>query len=344
MLILGIETSCDDTSICLLNYHEEGSQVKFLESFSSEKILARWGGVVPEIAARNHLEKVFPLLQTGFEETGHGLSDIDLIGVTTHPGLLGPLLTGLSTAKSISMLERIPIFPVNHLFAHLEVIHLTESVSYPYLGLLVSGGHSVFFLVRSPQDFEVVGTTIDDAAGEAFDKGGKLLQLPYPAGRIIDDKAKQGHADKYEFPIGLRHEPNANLSYSGLKTSLRNFVEENPQILKDQNSQDFFDVCASYQHSIVEALVIKTKQAQKKVGANLPIVVGGGVACNSYLRSQMTSHYGNVFFVPPKYCTDNAGMIAFYAALNADKAVAFPTCLELDAQSKFIDKKSATAP
>ena len=158
-------------------------------TFDQEEELAPWGGVVPEIAARNHLDKLAPLLEKSFKEAKMSAEQVDFIGVTTHPGLLGPLLTGLNAAKTLCLIHHTPIVPVNHLYAHIEAIHLVREIPYPYLGLIVSGGHSLFVLAHSQLNFEILGTTVDDAAGEAFDKGGKLLGLPYPAGKHIDQLA-----------------------------------------------------------------------------------------------------------------------------------------------------------
>lgn len=326
MLVLGIETSCDDTSTCLLTGEGE---ILAWNTFSQEEILKKWGGIVPEIASRNHLAKLVPLLEAVFEKAKKSPKDLDLIGVTTHPGLLGPLLTGLNAAKTLSLLYQVPIVAVNHLYAHLEAIHLEEKVSYPYLGMVVSGGHSLYMKVSSPQEFEILGSTIDDAAGEAFDKGAKLLGLGYPGGKVIDDLAKDGNPHKYEFPIGLKSSANSSLSFSGVKTSLRNFIA-------GRDLDDINDICASYQHAIVSALELKLRYALKQAG-KMPIVVGGGVACNSYLRSILKEKY-EVHFVPPKFCTDNGAMIANYALLIKDQAIAFPECLGLDARGKIIAK------
>lgn len=340
-LILGIETSCDDTSIAILKGNPRDlSQKPVLlshQSFSQELILQKWGGVVPEIAARNHLEKLIPLLEATLQEAKVQLSDIDLVAVTTHPGLLGPLLTGINCAKTIALLHQLPIASVNHLYAHIEAIHLTSTVPYPYLGLLVSGGHSMYLLVRSPSDFKVLGNSIDDAAGEAFDKGGKLLGLGYPAGRIIDEKAIFGDPKKYKFPISMLDSGDATLSFSGVKTALRNFVEDHP----DKNFK-MEDVCASYQYAIIEALSRKLQAAldiaYTDIGYDLPIVVGGGVACNSALRNTLNKNFTDVHFVAPKYCTDNGAMIAHYALRTYDQALLYPDCLLLDARSQFVSK------
>lgn len=219
MLILGIETSCDDTSLAILkSTQNETLEILSHNSFSQEDILKKWGGVVPEIAARNHLDKIVPLLKKTVQQAKIDFNQIDLIGVTTNPGLLGPLLTGINAAKTISLIQKTPILPVNHLYAHLEAIHLTDKVRYPYLGLLVSGGHSHFYIVKSKNSFELIGGTIDDAAGEAFDKGAKLMKLGYPGGKIIDEMSHKGDKTKFSFPIGIKNSKDCNLSFSGLKT------------------------------------------------------------------------------------------------------------------------------
>lgn len=344
MLVLGIETSCDETSIGIIQSRDgDFPQVLSHRLYSQVDIHNEWGGVVPEIAARNHLAKLTPLLKKSFNDAQLATKEIDLIAVTTIPGLLGPLLTGLNAAKSLALLNETPIMPVNHLYAHLEAIHLTKNISYPYIGLLVSGGHSLFAQVNSPSDFKILGSTIDDAAGEAFDKGGKLMGMGYPAGRLIDDLAKQGDKFRFKFPIGLQSSKDSRMSFSGVKTSLRNFVEKNSEYIirgeKDLTKQQLKDLCASYQHAIVSALSLKLGYAIEKSGLESPpIVVGGGVACNSALREILQQNYQNVHFVEPKYCTDNGVMIANYGLRTQAEATPFPDCLELDARGKFIKK------
>ena len=350
-LILGIETSCDDTSVALI----KGTDIIFHKKYDQEAILKEWGGVVPEIAARNHLAKITPLLRECFEQTHTTPKELDLISVTLLPGLLGPLLTGVNAAKTLSLIHKIPILPVNHLYAHLEAIHLTEDIKYPYLGLLISGGHSIYFWVESKDQFHILGSTIDDAAGEAFDKGGKLLELGYPAGHIIDALSKWGDEKKYKFPIGLQSSADARLSFSGLKTSLRVFLEKNPHILKsaptqweikENLAQDFYDVCASYQNALAQALILKLRyaltSAKENFGASdlAPIVVGGGVACNTKIRNLLQEKYKNSFFVSPKFCTDNGAMIANMGRIHADNAIPYPESLKLDARGRFLDKKA----
>lgn len=349
-LILGIETSCDDTSVALLR----GAELLFHCRFGQEEILKKWGGVVPEIAARNHLQKITPLLKACFEETNLSAKDLDLIAVTTLPGLLGPLLTGVNSAKTLSLIHHTPILPVNHLYAHLEAIHLSEDIAYPYLGLLISGGHSSFFWVTSPCEFHSLGSTIDDAVGEAFDKGGKLLGLDYPAGHIIDRLSKWGDFSAYDFPIGLQASADARLSFSGLKTSLRVFLEKNPEVLshrpkqwriKEATSTLFYDTCASYQWAIVKALKLKMKYAlklatQKYLAPKHPqIVIGGGVACNSQIRQTLSQSYQNVSFVKPEFCTDNGAMVANYGRINFKQRICYPESLAIDAKGRFIQKR-----
>ncbi len=335
MIVLGIETSCDETSLSLLDSSAPEKILKTL-TYSQIDIYKEWGGVVPEIASRNHLKKILPLYSQLLQETNKTEDQIDLIGVTNLPGLLGPLLTGVNLAKSISLLRKTPIYPVNHLFAHIEAIHLTENISYPYLGVILSGGHSLFCKVSSSNQIKVLASTIDDAAGEAFDKGGKLLGLDYPAGEKIDMFSKNGDPSFIKFPRGLsKDKKNKNMSFSGIKTSLRTYLEKNPT---NQKSSSWHDLCASYQEAIIQTVYLKLKLILEE--EELPIVVGGGVACNSRLRETFQSNFENVFFVAPKYCTDNASMIANLAFRNAANALSYPDCLSIDASSRFIDKKS----
>ncbi len=344
-VILGIETSCDDTSLAILQGDIDDltkrPTILAHHSFSQIDILKKWGGVVPEIAARSHLYKLTPLLKEVLETSGCQLEDIDAIGVTTHPGLLGPLLTGLNTAKTLSLLYQTPLVAINHLYAHLEAIFITTQVSYPYLGLLISGGHTLYLYVEGPENFQVLGSTIDDAAGEAFDKGGKLLGLNYPAGREIDQLAKSGNPKAYSFPIGLKQTADCHFSFSGLKTSLKHFLENS----RNENKPfDLNDLCASYQEAIAQALRLKLKYALKKVTEksglkNIPLVIGGGVACNSRIREVMKESHQHVYFVDSKYCIDNGAMIANYTLRTFSAKLNFPNSLYLDARGKFIDKK-----
>ncbi len=344
-LILGVETSCDDTSLAILKSNSDGSEVELLavNSYSQDFVLKKWGGVVPEIAAREHVKALPLVADVTLKEAGIKFEDITELAVTTHPGLVGSLLTGINFAKTISLIHELPLTSVNHLFAHLEAIHLSEKVSYPYLGLLVSGGHSLIVWVEGPNNMEVLGQTLDDAAGEAFDKGGKMLGLGYPAGRIIDERAKLGNNKAHFFPISYMRERPGKMSYSGLKTALKVFIDKNQDKLKDE--QFLNDVCASYQEAVVQTLRIKTLEVIEKIlnknpkTFTTPIVIGGGVAANSRLKEVMQGQFKNVHVVLPKYCTDNAAMIANWAARVPHLSKPFPECLEVDAQSRFVEKK-----
>ncbi len=341
-IILGIETSCDDTSVCLMEVTEGGPRILSLNSYNQDFLLAKWGGVVPELAARSHVKAIPPLLNVSFKEAGITAEDVTEVAVTTHPGLTGSLLTGINLAKTFALIHELPIIPVNHLYAHLEAIHLTEEVPYPYLGLLVSGGHTAFFWVKGPNDMDVLGNTLDDAAGEAFDKGGKMLGVGYPAGKIIDDLAVSGEISKFTFPISYMRDRPGKMSYSGLKTALRVKLEK---MSSEEIQVEIPHLCAGYQEAIVQTLRIKAEEIIEKIlnqkikSFETPLVIGGGVACNSRLKTVMQKHFKNVHVVKPTFCTDNAGMIANWAARVPEQIVNFPECLNLDARNRFVEKK-----
>lgn len=335
-LILGLETSCDDTSVAILRQEASACTLLGLNSLSQDETLRKWGGVVPEIAAREHVKAIAPLVELTLKEAAVEAKELTDIAVTTHPGLIGALLTGLGAAKTLAWLYHLPITPVHHLWAHLEAIHLTTPTAYPYLGLLVSGGHSLIVKVSGPSAVEVLGQTLDDAAGEAFDKGGKLLGLGYPAGRVVDQLAQKGDPLKYAFPISFMRDRPGKMSFSGLKTAMRVFLEKHPDA---KEASVLPDVCASYQYAIARTLSEKLQEVRQlhRLEA-LPIVVGGGVACNSGLRAMLSKRYPDVRFVAPKFCTDNAAMIAHWAALVPEAQVAFPDCLGMDAHSRAVEK------
>ena len=334
-LILGLETSCDDTSVALLRVEGQTSHLLSLNSLSQDDTLKKWGGVVPEIAAREHVKALSPLLEISLKEANVAISEVTDVAVTTNPGLIGALLTGLNAAKTLAWMHELPITPVNHLWAHLEALHLTNPTPYPYLGLLVSGGHSLIVKVNSATDVVVLGQTLDDAAGEAFDKGGKLLGLGYPAGRHIDRHAELGDPKRFPFPISYMRDRPGMMSFSGIKTAMRVFLEKNPQ----GNAEWLNDVCAGYQHAIVKTLVEKVVEVQKHHQVlDLPIVLGGGVAANRGLRKAMQARFKDVRLVEPRFCTDNAAMIAHWAARAPQTSIQFPDCLSLDAKSRAVEK------
>ena len=341
-IILGIETSCDDTSVCLISVTGDGTEILSLNSYNQDFLLEKWGGVVPELAARSHVKAIPPLLDVSFKEANISSKDVSQIAVTTHPGLIGSLLTGINLAKTFALIHELPIIPVNHLFAHLEAIHLTEKIPYPYLGILVSGGHTAFFWATGPNKMDVLGTTLDDAAGEAFDKGGKLLGVGYPAGRMIDELALKGNRDKFSFPISYLRDRPGKMSFSGLKTALRLKIDK---MEEEDRKNELPNICAAYQEAIVQTIRIKTEEIIEKIllqkvkGFDTPIIIGGGVACNSRLKYVMQSSFNNVHVVKPIYCTDNAAMIANWAARTPELAVNFPECLTLEAHSRHVEKK-----
>jgi N6-L-threonylcarbamoyladenine synthase len=341
-IILGIETSCDDTSVCLISASKDGTKILSLNSYNQDFLLEKWGGVVPELAARSHVKAIPPLLDVCFKEANISSKDVSQIAVTTHPGLIGSLLTGINLAKTFALIHELPIIPVNHLFAHLEAIHLTEKIPYPYLGILVSGGHTAFFWATGPNKMDVLGTTLDDAAGEAFDKGGKLLGVGYPAGRIIDELALKGNRDKFSFPISYLRDRPGKMSFSGLKTALRVKIEK---MTEEDRKNELANICAAYQEAIVQTIRIKTEEIIEKILLqkvklfDTPIIIGGGVACNSRLKEVMQRSFKNVHVVKPIYCTDNAAMIANWAARTPELAVHFPECLTLEAHSRHVEKK-----
>ncbi|MCX7994140.1 MAG: tRNA (adenosine(37)-N6)-threonylcarbamoyltransferase complex transferase subunit TsaD [Fimbriimonadales bacterium] len=307
--ILGIETSCDETSVAVL----EGRSVCSSVVASQADLHAQWGGVVPEAAARQHVERLSPLLQQALDEAGIALHQIDGVAVTNRPGLVGALVVGLAAAKALAFALRIPMVGVNHLEGHLYSAFLTEpnaDIPFPHLALIVSGGHTELVLARGHGDYTLLGHTLDDAAGEAFDKTARLLHLGYPGGPEIDRRAKQGDPHAFAFPRARVE--GWNFSFSGLKTAVRREVER----LQGQGALDeatLNDLCASFQQAVLDVLVEKAIAAAHAYGVDTLTVVGG-VAANSGLQTQMRAACHNMRLnlkiPPPKYCTDNAAMIA----------------------------------
>lgn len=357
---MAIETSCDDTSIALIrgqNFSQNRFEVIYFKSFSQEVLLKDWGGVVPEIAARNHLDKIFPLLKDALVAANITYHQISLIAVTQGPGLLGPLLTGLNTAKALSLTYKIPLLGVNHLFAHIEAIHFDQVVAYPYLGCVISGGHTFFALVQGPCDWIFLGSTVDDALGEALDKGGKLLGQDYPAGKYLDQMSQWGDPQKFIFSKGMSFDKKScKVSYSGIKNALRMVIEKQPDILQKKpattdvfhaDSQIYYDLIASYMNACLDTLIQKIPMAfdlaqvsNPQININSPIVFGGGVAMSKLLKSKMLKTKYNSYFVDPSLCTDNALMIATLAWKNVQQKIDYPVCLTMDAFSRFIDRKT----
>jgi N6-L-threonylcarbamoyladenine synthase len=316
-LVLGVETSCDETAAGLVT--GDGRVLANVVASQAE-LHARYGGVVPEIASRRHLELVGPVVGEALERAEAGLEDVDAVAVTRGPGLIGALLIGLSAAKALAWSRKLPLVPVDHLHGHVAALYLEPSpVEPPFLCLLASGGHTLLLDVRDRSGFEVVGTTLDDAAGEAFDKGARLLGLGYPGGAALDRLAREGDPGAFDFPVA--RVPRHDFSFSGLKTALLYAVRDLPAAELEHRRAD---LAASYQRAIVEALVGKTLAAAETTGLER-IAIVGGVAANSELRQAIP----DATPAPLELCTDNAAMIA--SAARYRPTVPYPEYLALDA-------------
>lgn len=307
MLLLAIETSCDETAAAVVR---DGRTILSNVVASQIKDHAVYGGVVPEIASRKHLETIPVVIGEALRTASVDLGDIEGIAVTQGPGLAGALLVGISVAKAIAFARRIPIVGVNHIEGHLAAIFLEQPVEFPFVALAVSGGHTHLYRVDGIGRYETLGQTLDDAAGEAFDKVAKLLGLPYPGGIEIDRLAVSGDPARISFPRPLLHDGSFNFSFSGLKTAVLTHLRKHPA---DAGSAAVNDICASFQRAVCDVLVAKTFQAAEAAGVER-VVVAGGVACNSALRREMTAaaaKRGMALAIPsPVLCSDNAAMIA----------------------------------
>jgi N6-L-threonylcarbamoyladenine synthase len=323
-VILGIETSCDDT--CAAVVTADGA-IRSNVIASQGLLHARYGGVVPEIASRHHLELVDAVTADALERAGARLEDVEIVAVTTGPGLIGALLVGLSSAKAIAASRRLPLASVDHLHGHVTASTLGDgAIDAPYLCLVASGGHTFLARVDEPSRYEVLGQTLDDAAGEAFDKGARLLGLGYPGGPEVDRLAREGDTGAFDFPRSAPGE--LDFSFSGLKTSLLYRLrdlggEPPPEVLAD--------LAASYQRAIVDALVARTRTALDRTGLER-LAIGGGVAANSELRAAVENLGVPVWVPPMELCTDNAAMIA--GAARFLEPLPYPRYLSLDAAAR----------
>lgn len=306
MLLLCIETSCDETAAAVV---KDGRTVLSSIVASQVDIHAEYGGVVPEIASRKHLESVIPVIDRALDEAGVSLADIEGLAVTRGPGLIGALLVGVSAAKGIALGQRIPLAAVNHIESHLLAIMLEQQVDFPFTAVVVSGGHTHIYEVRGVGEYRTLGQTIDDAAGEAFDKVAKLLGIPYPGGAVIDRLAKNGDPKAIRFPRPLLHDGSLNFSFSGLKTSVMTYLKQNPL---SSSKGELEDLCASFQAAVSDLIVAKSADALKRTGSKR-LVVSGGVACNSGLRLAMQAFSEKsgtgIYFPSPHLCADNAAML-----------------------------------
>jgi N6-L-threonylcarbamoyladenine synthase len=311
--ILGIETSCDDTSAAVVVDGNVRSNI-----VSSQAIHNTYGGIVPELASREHIKGIGPIVQAALSEGGVSIEQVDAIAVTYGPGLAGSLLVGSHFAKGLALMHNKPLYPVHHIEAHLYSGYLEEpDLEFPSISLVVSGGHTSIFYVIDPTHYEVLGSTCDDAAGEAFDKVSKMLGLGYPGGPEIDARAAHGNPSAFDVPRGLINDGTYTFSFSGLKTSVRRTIE----MLRAADEQDLpiNDLCASVQEAIVDVLVHKTIRAAEEKGVRA-VSISGGVSANSRLRARMrqAAESRNMRLVTPRlgYCVDNAAMIAHVAHMR----------------------------
>ena len=324
MIILGIETSCDETSASVV---EDGIKVHSNIVASQQELHSRFGGVVPEIACRSHTDTIITVIDKAVTEANIKLSDIDAISVANTPGLIGALLIGLTTAKTLSWLLGIPLITINHLHAHIyasKIVH--EDIDYPAISLVVSGGHTSLFLTQSETRHTQVGGTIDDAAGEAFDKVGKILGLGYPAGPEIDTISQKGNGKAILFPRSYLKKDSLDFSFSGVKTAVLYHClgqdSKNTGEMPELKDREIADLAASFQEAVVDVLVNKTIFAATKFSAR-SIILGGGVACNSRLRQRLADAAKQrdipLYYPSKKLCMDNAAMVAGLAYHKYDE-------------------------
>jgi N6-L-threonylcarbamoyladenine synthase len=329
--ILGIETSCDETAAAVV---ADGRIVKSSVIASQTKLHEKYGGVVPEIASRAHLEKIYPVIMEAIQQAGISKDDIDAIAVANQPGLTVALVVGVTAAKTLSFAWDKPLIAINHLHAHMQSAMLAEEhLQLPAVALIVSGGHTCLYDCQSPLELKLLGSTIDDAAGEAFDKVATILRLPYPGGPSIEETAKKGNPNAIKFPRSMLGRNSLDFSFSGIKTAVLYYCHG--QDMKGENKVDLMskreiaDIAASFQAAVIDVLVKKTQRAAEKIGAKT-VLLGGGVAANTQLRTRLqqmcegTAPPKKLLIAPKQYCTDNAVMVAslayhkFKAGLFAD--------------------------
>ena len=307
MLLLSIETSCDETAAAVVR---DGREILSSVVSSQIAIHAAYGGVVPEIASRKHLESISPVVSQALREAGAAMEDLEGVAVTRGPGLSGALLVGFSAAKAIAVARKIPFVGVHHIEGHLFAPFLERAVEFPFLALVVSGGHTHLYHVEGFGRYTTLGRTIDDAAGEAYDKCAKIIGMPYPGGALIDRLARCGNPDAIRLPRPLLRDGTLNFSFSGLKTAVLQQTMKNPVAIPGRDADD---LCASFQEAVCHVLAAKTESAIRQSGA-ARLVVAGGVACNSGLRLRMTAlceRLGVELSIPhPSLCGDNAAMLA----------------------------------
>ncbi|MCZ0753855.1 tRNA (adenosine(37)-N6)-threonylcarbamoyltransferase complex transferase subunit TsaD [Aeromonas enteropelogenes] len=318
MRVLGIETSCDETGIAIF---DDQKGILSHQLYSQVKLHADYGGVVPELASRDHVRKTIPLIQAALQEAGLGQDDIDGIAYTAGPGLVGAILVGATIGRSLAMAWNKPAIAVHHMEGHLLAPMLEERApEFPFVALLVSGGHSMLVRVDGIGSYQLLGESIDDAAGEAFDKTAKLMGLDYPGGPLLSRLAEKGTKGRFHFPRPMTDRPGLDMSFSGLKTFAANTIAAN-----GDDEQTRADIARAFEDAVVDTLAIKCRRALQETGLNR-LVVAGGVSANRHLRVQlaelMESLKGEVFYPRTEYCTDNGAMIA-YAGMQRLKAGVF---------------------
>jgi N6-L-threonylcarbamoyladenine synthase len=334
MFILGIDTSCDDTCAAIV---EDGKRALSNIVSSQVDVHHRYGGVVPELASREHIRNIVHVVGKALRDAGLNHSDIDAVAVTAGPGLVGALLVGIYFAKAYSFAKKIPLIGVNHLEGHILSIFLEQRTPpFPFVALTVSGGHTNIYHVRGFGDYTILGQTLDDAAGEAFDKIAKLLELGYPGGAVIEKLATQGRSEGINFPRAYLSKDSLDFSFSGLKTAVALYVRKWCEHGDDENSITKADIAASFQAAVVDVLVDKVIAATSQAGVK-SVVLSGGVARNNHLRGtlqkRMAHEKVDVYISSPEFCTDNGAMIAvagYYSMLRGQRDY-----LTLDARSRF---------
>lgn len=333
--ILGIETSCDETAAAVV---ADGREVRSSVVASQTKLHEKYGGVVPEIASRAHIENILPVVTEALERAGVGKDEIDAVAVANQPGLTIALVVGVTAAKTLSFMWHKPLIAINHLHAHLQSAMLNEeNLELPAVALIVSGGHTCLYEATSPLELRLLGTTIDDAAGEAFDKVATILKLPYPGGPIIERLGKQGNPKAIDFPRSMMGRGSLDFSFSGLKTAVlyhcRGQDMQGQNMVDAMTAQQIADIAASFQAAVIDVLVKKTKRAAEQIDART-ILMGGGVAANGTLREAMQKMADRsrpprrLLVAAKQYCTDNAVMVASLAYHKYKAGLFAPLTLE----------------
>ncbi|TXR54179.1 tRNA (adenosine(37)-N6)-threonylcarbamoyltransferase complex transferase subunit TsaD [Reinekea thalattae] len=332
MRVLGIESSCDETGVAIYD-SEQGLMAHQL--YSQVKMHAEFGGVVPELASRDHIRKLTPMIRSVFTEAGLSMGEVDAVAYTAGPGLVGALMVGAALGRSLAVGWNIPAIGVHHMEGHLLAPMLEdEPPEYPFVALLVSGGHTMLVDVSAPGCYQILGETLDDAAGEAFDKTAKMMGLPYPGGPLLSQLAEQGRAGVFEFPRPMVDRPGMDFSFSGLKTAVR--VEIARQAVDEQvPEQTQADIAHAFQQAVIDTLAIKCRRALRETG-HKTLVVAGGVSANKSLREQLQQmvkkERAQVFYARPEFCTDNGAMIAYAGWVRLQAGHQSPLAINIKAR------------